>query len=207
MLKRASVADKMRENYLPQDMRHCLARAAAEVGPIDNKSGRCDLPSFPRFLSAQLRTQCAARVWGDGIPAEKRPVLQVNQISEQPRPSIHIDNNSTQHFPTQPTYLLPAHCHLQLTVCAADPSLNIAIAAMSVDAQGPPNDQDGCAPPNDKSAEHEAAEHGEAQHDAATHDATTAEIEEVPPPKPQPKLCGICEKQEGKYKCPRCSIP
>ncbi|KAG6360328.1 hypothetical protein INS49_011385 [Diaporthe citri] len=77
---------------------------------------------------------------------------------------------------------------------------------MSVDAQGPPNDQDGCAPPTDKSAEHEAAEHGEAQHDVTTHDAPTAEIEEVPPPKPQPKLCGICEKQEGKYKCPRCSI-
>lgn len=79
---------------------------------------------------------------------------------------------------------------------------------MSVDAQGPPSDREGCAPPNDdKRAEHEAAEHGEAQHDATTHDATSAEVDELPPPKPQPKLCAICEKQEGKYKCPRCSIP
>lgn len=77
MLKRASVADKMRENYLPQDMRHCLARAAAEVGPIDNKSGRCDLPSFPRFLSAQLRTHCAAGCGGTGSLLKKRPFLQV----------------------------------------------------------------------------------------------------------------------------------
>lgn len=186
-------------------MRHCLARAAAEVGPIDNKSGRCDLPSFPRFLSTQLRSQCAAVCGGTGSLLKNAG--PASQISEQPRPSIHIENNSTQRLPTQPTRLSPAHCHLQLTVCVADPSLKLAIAAMSVDAQGPPNDQDGCAPPNDKSAESEAAEHGEVQHDAATHDATTAEIEEVPPPKPQPKLCGICEKQEGKYKCPRCSIP
>ncbi|KAF3766227.1 hypothetical protein M406DRAFT_346225 [Cryphonectria parasitica EP155] len=25
--------------------------------------------------------------------------------------------------------------------------------------------------------------------------------------KPKPRLCGICEEQEGKYKCPRCSLP
>lgn len=33
--------------------------------------------------------------------------------------------------------------------------------------------------------------------------------EEAPPTKPQPKLCGICEEIEGKYKCPRpgCQMP
>lgn len=73
---------------------------------------------------------------------------------------------------------------------------------MSVDVQGPPNDPDGDVPPNDKSAEQETVEDVQAQPDA-----TSETVGEGTPPKPQPKLCGICEKQEGKYKCPRCSIP
>lgn len=73
---------------------------------------------------------------------------------------------------------------------------------MSVDAQGAPNEPDGEAPPCDKNAEGDTAEHEDAQRDA-----TTETVDEVPPPKPQPKLCGICEKEPGKYKCPRCSIP
>ncbi|KAK4455707.1 hypothetical protein QBC34DRAFT_73528 [Podospora aff. communis PSN243] len=28
-----------------------------------------------------------------------------------------------------------------------------------------------------------------------------------PPPKPDPKLCGICNKEPGKYKCPQCFMP
>ncbi|KAH6850878.1 hypothetical protein B0I37DRAFT_123567 [Chaetomium sp. MPI-CAGE-AT-0009] len=28
-----------------------------------------------------------------------------------------------------------------------------------------------------------------------------------PPRKPEPKLCGVCGAQPGKYKCPRCSMP
>lgn len=33
--------------------------------------------------------------------------------------------------------------------------------------------------------------------------------EEAAPAKPQPKLCGVCDKDEGKYKCPRpgCQLP
>lgn len=27
------------------------------------------------------------------------------------------------------------------------------------------------------------------------------------PSKPKPMLCGICEEENGKYKCPRCSLP
>lgn len=40
-------------------------------------------------------------------------------------------------------------------------------------------------------------------------DATAAEQLEADnlPEKPKPKLCGICEKEDGKYKCPRCSLP
>ncbi|KAI3399167.1 hypothetical protein diail_7536 [Diaporthe ilicicola] len=58
---------------------------------------------------------------------------------------------------------------------------------MSVDVQGPRHDPDGDAPPNDKSAEQEMVGHAEAQ----PVDATTESVEEPPPPKPQPKLCGI----------------
>ncbi|KUI60622.1 Protein HIT1 [Cytospora mali] len=36
---------------------------------------------------------------------------------------------------------------------------------------------------------------------------TAEAIDEVPQTKPKPKLCGICEKEEAKYKCPRCSLP
>lgn len=25
--------------------------------------------------------------------------------------------------------------------------------------------------------------------------------------KPKPKLCGVCDKEQGKYKCPRCGLP
>lgn len=39
--------------------------------------------------------------------------------------------------------------------------------------------------------------------------AVEQEGEEPAPAKPQPKLCGICDKDEGKYKCPRpgCQLP
>lgn len=30
---------------------------------------------------------------------------------------------------------------------------------------------------------------------------------EEQPAKPKPRVCGICEKDDGKYKCPRCSLP
>lgn len=172
------------------------------MGPIDNKSGRCDLPSFPQISERPVAQSVCSRVGVTGSLL-KIAVLQV-KFHMSLRPSIPIENNSTQRFPTRPTCLSPAHCHLHSATyrpCCRS-FLEIEVVVMSVDAQGPPNDRDGCAPPDDKSAEHEAAEHGEAQHDA-----TTTENEEVPPPKPQPKLCGICEKQEGKYKCPRCSIP
>lgn len=73
---------------------------------------------------------------------------------------------------------------------------------MSVDAQGAPNEPGGRAPPDDKNAEGDTAGHQEARRGA-----TAEAIEELTPPKPQPKMCGICEKEPGKYKCPRCSIP
>lgn len=35
-----------------------------------------------------------------------------------------------------------------------------------------------------------------------------ADAEPSPPRKrPEPKLCGVCGTQPGKYKCPRCSMP
>lgn len=41
-------------------------------------------------------------------------------------------------------------------------------------------------------------------------DDTAAEqptAENLLPVKPKPKLCGICENEDAKYKCPRCSLP
>ncbi|POS77823.1 hypothetical protein DHEL01_v203798 [Diaporthe helianthi] len=57
---------------------------------------------------------------------------------------------------------------------------------MSVDAQGAPNEPDGRMPLKDKSGEGDTAGHEESQRDA-----TAEAVEEVPPPRPQPKLCGI----------------
>jgi hypothetical protein len=36
-----------------------------------------------------------------------------------------------------------------------------------------------------------------------------ADAEQSPklPNKPEPKLCGVCGTQPGKYKCPRCTMP
>lgn len=38
-------------------------------------------------------------------------------------------------------------------------------------------------------------------------DIAAEEVTPTPAPKPQPKLCGICEAEPGKYKCPRCALP
>lgn len=50
----------------------------------------------------------------------------------------------------------------------------------------------------------------EAEEDVAVAVAVSAAAtvpEESLPPKPKPNLCGICEKDMGKYKCPRCALP
>lgn len=113
LLQRGSVAYKMRENYLPQGLRHCLARAAVEVGPIDNKSGRCDLPSFPRFLSTPSCAVSVQPVCG-GPGSLLKNGGPAGQISEQPRPYTHIENNGIQHFQhDQPViHLHTATCNL-----------------------------------------------------------------------------------------------
>ena len=53
------------------------------------------------------------------------------------------------------------------------------------------------------------ADRQEAAPAEAAPESTADTIDEVPQtlPKPAPKLCGICEKEEAKYKCPRCSLP
>lgn len=69
-----------------------------------------------------------------------------------------------------------------------------------------------------KTAVEEQVAEGPAVHDEAPN-VTTNESEAITevavaepaaenvPAKPTPKLCGICDKEEGKYKCPRCALP
>lgn len=134
----------------------------------------------------------------EGIPAKNCRSCQSNFKSTCASPSTSNIRQRFQH--DQPVfYLYTATCNIPFVFPR---TIGIAIVTMSVDAQGPPNEPNGRAPPIDKSAERDATEHEEAQHDA-----TAAAVEEAPPQKPQPKLCGICEKGQGKYKCPRCSIP
>lgn len=42
---------------------------------------------------------------------------------------------------------------------------------------------------------------------AEPQDAPSIEEPEPEKHKPKPKLCGICDKEQGKYKCPRCGLP
>lgn len=75
---------------------------------------------------------------------------------------------------------------------------------MSADAQDslitPGNDAGG---PEPSANRHEAA----APPTEAEPDGTAEATDEVPQTKPKPKLCGICDKVEAKYKCPRCALP
>lgn len=81
---------------------------------------------------------------------------------------------------------------------------------MSADAQDAPQatgDGDGAAADPELSADH-TQEAAAAPAEAEAEPGSTAdETEEVPQARPAPKLCGICEKEEAKYKCPRCSLP
>ncbi|KAK4212862.1 protein HIT1 [Rhypophila decipiens] len=40
----------------------------------------------------------------------------------------------------------------------------------------------------------------------ANDDVDDEEAPAAQPPKPEPKRCGICDKEPGKYKCPRCPL-
>jgi hypothetical protein len=75
---------------------------------------------------------------------------------------------------------------------------------MSADAQDalitPGNDAGG---PEPSANRQEAA----APPTEAEPDSTAEATDEVPQTKPKPKLCGICDKVEAKYKCPRCALP
>jgi len=44
--------------------------------------------------------------------------------------------------------------------------------------------------------------------DPAADPELSSNAEPSPPrKKPEPKLCGVCGTEPGKYKCPRCSMP
>ncbi|ROW16939.1 hypothetical protein VPNG_01048 [Cytospora leucostoma] len=81
---------------------------------------------------------------------------------------------------------------------------------MSADAQDTPQ-ATGNGAATELSADHmqEAAAAAAAAAPAGAEPESTADAtEEVPQARPAPKkLCGICEKEEAKYKCPRCSLP
>lgn len=48
----------------------------------------------------------------------------------------------------------------------------------------------------------------EAAYDTQMVDTEQPDTTETPQPPPiNPKLCGVCYKQPGKYKCPRCQMP
>lgn len=77
---------------------------------------------------------------------------------------------------------------------------------MSADAQetlqAVANNAAGPEPTTDR---HEAAAAPPAE---AEPESTAEATEEVPQAtRPKPKLCGICEQAEAKYKCPRCALP
>lgn len=67
-------------------------------------------------------------------------------------------------------------------------------------------------PVEEKTAEAQAAEAQAVEEKAVEEKAVeqkTAEAQagEEPPAKPKASICGICEKERGKYRCPRCSLP
>lgn len=81
---------------------------------------------------------------------------------------------------------------------------------MSADAQETPqaaagNDIAGPEPTTDRQ---EAATAAAAAPTQAEPESAAEATEEVPETtRPKPTLCGICEKVEAKYKCPRCALP
>lgn len=93
LFKSVTVLTKCARIICPKALRH--AGLPAWVGPIDNTSGRCGLPSFPRLLIAQVRSQC---VGGRGSLL-KMAVLQVKfQSSCAPPSSLRINGiKSSQH--------------------------------------------------------------------------------------------------------------
>lgn len=66
--------------------------------------------------------------------------------------------------------------------------------------------QDTSQNPGAETVAQETAKMEETASVANTENGEDAAVEE-PPSKPKPKLCGICEKEDGRYKCPRCSLP
>lgn len=110
----------MRKNYLPRELRHCLARAQWRWDLIiDNKSGRLrssELPQiFERPVSAVSVQRCVG--WRGSLPKKKTSVLPV-KFQEHLRLSIPHQEHPPA-LPTRPTRLLFVHCHLQPTVCVS----------------------------------------------------------------------------------------
>lgn len=74
-------------------------------------------------------------------------------------------------------------------------------------------DPEALKPPTEEQATEERVVQDEGSalpaNEAGCTDDVAAEqpTEENLPAKPKPKLCGICEKEGGRYKCPRCSLP
>lgn len=66
--------------------------------------------------------------------------------------------------------------------------------------QSPSNDHS--APKTDASNDVQEVDSEEPQPEAETSSPSPP-----PPPTRDPKLCGVCHAQPGKYKCPRCQMP
>ncbi|KAK0626255.1 hypothetical protein B0T14DRAFT_562181 [Immersiella caudata] len=66
---------------------------------------------------------------------------------------------------------------------------------------------DGTAPPVPAADEAPQPTTSAAQAKSAPVPTSTQEDADAPPKKPDPKLCGICNKELGKYKCPQCFTP
>lgn len=56
-------------------------------------------------------------------------------------------------------------------------------------------------------AEGPAVEEKTTEAQAGQEQANKEQTGEEPPAKPKASICGICEKERGKYRCPRCSLP
>lgn len=55
--------------------------------------------------------------------------------------------------------------------------------------------------------EEQATEVQAVEEKAVKQKTAEAQAGEEPTAKPRASICGICEKERGKYRCPRCSLP
>lgn len=101
-------------------------------------------------------------------------------------------------------------CDKQLSI-TTNPFLQIcitfteALASMNIDEQPEVAPAAAEVPQEPTSKEENITSPKSESSATAVADSTTPVSVSQEPPKP--KLCGICEKQAGKYKCPHCTFP